>query len=156
MFLIVLILDVTQSSGYLYLTTTQHTAERSFMAVIVAVSVLSSIFVSAFITLVIWRLKNRDVSKRRTSQNISPLREQRHVFMDTNNETTKTYCSSADSRPSHKYTSSTEISTDLTHPGFDRNVLQRESTASTILFDINSYTYEPVLYAFGEDKIAKV
>lgn len=131
---------------------TQHNAERSYMAVIVAVSVLSSIFVSAFITLVIWRLKNRDVTKR----SISPQREQRQVFKDTNNETTKNYCSSNNSRPSHKYTSSTEVSTDLTHPGFDRNVMQRESIASTIIFDINSCTYEPVLYAFEEDKIAKV
>lgn len=135
---------------------TQHNAERSSMAVIVAVSVLSSIFVSAFITLVIWRLKNRDVTKRRTSQHISPQREQRQVFKDTNNETTKNYCSSNNSRPSHKYTSSTEVSTDLTHPGFDRNVMQRESIASTIIFDINSCTHEPVLYAFEEDKIAKV
>lgn len=144
---------MNQSSGYLYTTMTQHNtmqhnAEKSSMAVIVAVSVMSSIFVSAFITLVIWRLKNRDVIKRRTSQKSSPLREQRQVFIDTKNENTKNHCSGDDSRPSHKYTSSTEVSTDLSHPGFDRNVLQRESIASTIKFDIISCTYEPVLYAF--------
>lgn len=134
---------------------TPYTAERSSMAVTVVVSVLSSIFVLAFITLVIWRLKNRNVANRRTSQNSSSLQEQRHVFLDTK-ETTKIDCSSDDSRPSHKYTSSNDVSTDLTHPGFDRNVLQRESTASTVIFDINSCTYEPVLYAVEEDRIARV
>lgn len=155
--LIVKILDIHQNSDYLYPTTTQHTADNSTMAVsvTVAVSVVSFIFILACITLVFWRLKYRNLANRKPSKNIQPLREKGHDFLDTN-EATKTYCSSDDSRPGHKYTSSMEVSTDLTHPSFDRNVLQRESTASTIIFDINSCTYEPVLYAFEEDNIAKV
>lgn len=140
---------------YLYPTTTPNPAERSSMAVTVVVSVLSSFFVLAFITLVIWQLKNRNVANRKTSQHISSPGGQRNVSLDTK-ETTKINCPCDDSRPSHKYTSSQDVSTDLTHPGFDCNVLQRESTASTIIFDINSCTYEPVLYAVEEDRIARV
>lgn len=125
------------------------------MAVTVVVSVLSSFFVLAFITLVIWQLKNRNVANRKTSQHISSPGGQRNVSLDTK-ETTKINCPCDDSRPSHKYTSSQDVSTDLTHPGFDCNVLQRESTASTIIFDINSCTYEPVFYAVEEDRIARV
>ncbi|XP_052711413.1 protein draper-like [Crassostrea angulata] len=146
---------IAQKSDYLHPTTTPYPAERSSMAVTVVVSVLSSIFVLAFITLVIWQLKNRNVANRKTSQPISSLGEQRHVSLDTK-ETTKIDCPCDDSRPSHKYTSSQDVSTDHIHPGFDCNVLQRESTASTIIFDINSCTYEPVLYAVEEDRIARV
>lgn len=153
--LFIQILDIAQKSYYLYPTTTPYPAERSSMAVTVVVSVLSSIFVLAFITLVIWQLKNRNVANRKTSQPISSLGEQRHVSLDTK-ETTKIDCPCDDSRPSHKYTSSQDVSTDHIHPGFDCNVLQRESTASTIIFDINSCTYEPVLYAVEEDRIARV
>lgn len=149
--------DIVQKSDlvYLYPTTTPYPAERSSMAVTVVVSVLSSFFVLAFITLVIWQLKNRNVTNRKTSQHISSLGGQRNVPLDTK-ETTKINRPCDDSRPSHKYTPSQDVSTDLTHPGFDCNVLQRESTASTIIFDINSCTYEPVLYAVEEDRIARV
>lgn len=125
------------------------------MAVTIVVSVLSSFFVLAFITLVIWQLKNRNVANRKTSQHISSPGGQRNVSLDTK-ETTKINCPCNDSRPSHRYISSQDVSTDLTHPGFDSNVLQRESTASTIIFDINSCTYEPVLYAVEEDRIERV
>lgn len=155
--LFIQILDIVQKSDlvYLYPTTTPYPAERSSMAVTVVVSVLSSFFVLAFITLVIWQLKNRNVTNRKTSQHISSLGGQRNVPLDTK-ETTKINRPCDDSRPSHKYTPSQDVSTDLTHPGFDCNVLQRESTASTIIFDINSCTYEPVLYAVEEDRIARV
>lgn len=155
-FLFIQILDIVQKDlVYLYPTTTRNPAERSSMAVTVVVSVLSSFFVLAFITLVIWQLKNRNVANRKTSQHISSPGGQRNVSLDTK-ETTKINCPCDDSRPSHRYTSSQDVSTDLTHPGFDCNVLQRESTASTIIFDINSCTYEPVLYAVEEDRIARV
>lgn len=124
---------------YLYPTTTPNTAERSSMAVTVVVSVFSSFFVLAFITFVIWQLKNRNVANRKTSQHISSPGGQRNVSLDTK-ETTKINCPCDDSRPSHKNTSSQDVSTDLTHPGFDCNVLHRESTACTIIFDINSCT----------------
>lgn len=155
--LFIQILDIVQKSDlvYLYPTTTPYPAERSSMAVTVVVSVLSSFFVLAFITLVIWQLKNRNVTNRKTSQHILSLGGQRNVPLDTK-ETTKINRPCDDSRPSHKYTPSQDVSTDLTHPGFDCNVLQRESTASTIIFDINSCTYEPVLYAVEEDRIARV
>lgn len=155
--LFIQILDIVQKSDlvYLYPTTTPHPAERSSMTVTVVVSVLSSFFVLAFITVVIWQLKNRNVTNRKTSQHISSLGGQRNVHLDTK-ETTKINRPCDDSRPSHKYTPSQDVSTDLTHPGFDCNVLQRESTASTIIFDINSCTYEPVLYAVEEDRIARV
>lgn len=154
--LFIQILDIVQKDlVYLYPTTTPNPAERSSMAVTIVVSVLSSFFVLAFITLVIWQLKNRNVANRKTSQHISSPGGQRNVSLDTK-ETTKINCPCDDSRPSHRYTSSQDVSTDLTHPGFDSNVLQRESTASTIIFDINSCTYEPVLYAVGEDRIARV
>lgn len=155
--LFIQILDIVQKSDlvYLYPTTTPYPAERSSMTVTVVVSVLSSFFVLAFITLVIWQLKNRNVANRKTSQHISSPGGQRNVSLDTK-ETTKINCPCDNSRPSHRYTSSQDVSTDLTHPGFDCNVLQRESTASTIIFDINSCTYEPVLYAVEEDRIARV
>lgn len=155
--LFIQILDIVQKSDlvYLYPTTTPYPAERSSMTVTVVVSVLSSFFVLVFITVVIWQLKNRNVTNRKTSQHISSLGGQRNVHLDTK-ETTKINRPCDDSRPSHKYTPSQDVSTDLTHPGFDCNVLQRESTASTIIFDINSCTYEPVLYAVEEDRIARV
>lgn len=82
--------DIVQKSDlvYLYPTTTPYPAERSSMAVTVVVSVLSSFFVLAFITLVIWQLKNRNVTNRKTSQHISSLGGQRNVPLDTK-ETTK-------------------------------------------------------------------
>ncbi|XP_065926818.1 cell death abnormality protein 1 isoform X4 [Magallana gigas] len=83
------------------------------MAIIVSVSVVFSVLMSAIISLVIWRLKRPDRTIMRAS---SPLQEQQTSNKATTLGAANTYCFNDDARLSHFYSSPIEISTSLNNP----------------------------------------
>lgn len=143
----------------------QHTIERTAMGVIVSVSVLSSIIISAVISLIIWRLRGPYRSNRRASQNSSQQAQQKttkptnqqpkHASSNTNNRT-NVYSSCDIAGPSHLQTASMEVYCDFSLPDCDRTMQQRESNTDTILFDISSCAYEPMMSTVREDNLTRV
>lgn len=139
----------------------QHIASGiTSFTVIVAVSILSSILISATITLAIWRLKGRYRWNRGASQNISRQQGQQgpsnaatqqphHVTFDSR-QRTNDYCFNDNNRPSHSYCSSIEVSTILPPSDINCAVLQRENSSDTTVYDIGSCTYEPVVSLYGK------
>uniref|UniRef100_K1PHS8 Endothelial cells scavenger receptor n=1 Tax=Magallana gigas TaxID=29159 RepID=K1PHS8_MAGGI len=83
------------------------------MAIIVSVSVVFSVLMSAIISLVIWRLKRPDRTIMRAS---SPLQEQQTSNKATTLGAANTYCFNDDARLSHFYSSPIEISSSLNNP----------------------------------------
>lgn len=83
------------------------------MAIIVSVSVVFSVLMSAIISLVIWRLKRPDRTIMRAS---SPVQEQQTSNKATTLGAANTYCFNDDARLSHFYSSPIEISTSLNNP----------------------------------------
>ncbi|XP_052709395.1 multiple epidermal growth factor-like domains protein 10 isoform X3 [Crassostrea angulata] len=83
------------------------------MAIIVSVSVVFSVLMSAIISLVIWRLKRPDRTIMRAS---SPVQEQQTMNKATTLGAANTYCFNDDARLSHFYSSPIEISTSLNNP----------------------------------------
>lgn len=140
----------------------QHIASGiTSFTVIVAVSILSSILISAAITLAIWRLKGPYIWNRRSSQNISRQQGQQgpshaatqqphHVAFDSRQRTNE-YCFNVNNRPSQSYCSSMEVSTILPPSDMNRAVLQRENSSDTTVYDIGSCTYEPVVSPVREE-----
>lgn len=140
----------------------QHIASGiTSFTVIVAVSILSSILISAAITLAIWRLKGPYRWNRRVSQNMSrPLGQQgpchattqqpHHVAFDSR-QRTNDYCFKVNNRPSHTYCSTIEVSTILPPSDINRPVMQRENSSDTTVYDIGSCTYEPVVFPVREE-----
>lgn len=93
------------------------------MAIIVSVSVVFSVLMSAIISLVIWRLKRPDRTIMRAS---SPVQEQQTSNKATTLGAANTYCFNEDARLSHFYSSPIEISTSLNNQEWHFNVFQRE------------------------------
>lgn len=129
--------------------------------VIVAVSILSSILISAAITLAIWRLKGPYRWNRRVSQNMSrqlgqqgssqaTTQQPHHVAFDSR-QRTNDYCFKVNNRPSHTYCSTIEVSTILPPSDINRPELQRENSSDTTVYDIGSCTYEPVVFPVREE-----
>lgn len=83
------------------------------MAIIVSVSVVFSVLMSAIISLVIWRLKRPDRTIMRAS---SPVQEQQTSNKATTLGAANTYCFNDDARLSHFYSSPIEISSSLNNP----------------------------------------
>ncbi|XP_065926948.1 cell death abnormality protein 1-like [Magallana gigas] len=86
---------------------------HTLLAVIVSVSVLSSVLMSAIISLVIWRLKRPNRTIMRAS---SPVQEQQTSNKATTLGAANTYCFNDDARLSHFYSSPIELSTSLNNP----------------------------------------
>uniref|UniRef100_A0A8W8JJF9 Multiple epidermal growth factor-like domains 10 n=1 Tax=Magallana gigas TaxID=29159 RepID=A0A8W8JJF9_MAGGI len=86
---------------------------HTLLAVIVSVSVLSSVLMSAIISLVIWRLKKPNRTIMRAS---SPVQEQQTLNKATTLGAANTYCFNDDARLSHFYSSPIELSTSLKNP----------------------------------------
>lgn len=117
---------------------------------------LSSVLLSAVITLVIWCLKGPARLNRRTSQNISRQQgqqgintattQQPHAVAINSRQRTNDYCFNVNNRPSQCYSSSIEVSTILPLSDMNRIQLQRENSTDTTVFDIDSCTYEPVVF----------
>lgn len=160
------------ASGYVNLTSdtisqsiTQYTIERTAMGVIVSVSVLSSIIISAVISLIIWRRVGPYRSTRRASQNIPEQAQQKttkpttqqpnHASSKTNNRT-NVYSSCDIAGPSQLQTVSMEVNTDLLQLDCNHAAQQRASETDTILYDISSFTYEPMMSFVKEDNLPGV
>lgn len=159
------ILDVNLTSDAISQSITQYTIERTAMGVIVSVSVLSSIIISAVISLIIWRRRGPYRSTRRASQNIPEKAQQKttkqttqqpnHASSKTNNRT-NVYSSCDIAGPSQLKTVSMEVYTDLLQLDCDRTAQQRASETDTILYDISSCTYEPMMSFVKEDNLTRV
>lgn len=139
----------------------QHMASGiTSFTVVVAVSILSSVLVSAIITLVIWRLKGPYRWNRRASQNIlrqqgqqgpsHATTQQPHHVTFNSRQRTNDYCFNVNNRPSQSYFSAMEVSTILPPSDINRAVLQRENSSGTTVYDIDSCTYEPVIFPVRE------
>lgn len=96
-----------------YQPTVKQITGNPLIAVIVSVSVLSSVLMSAIISLVIWRLKRPNRITRRSS---SPVQEHQTLNKETTLGAANTYCFNDDARLSHFYCSPIEISTSQTYP----------------------------------------
>lgn len=159
------ILDVILTSDTMLHPMTQYTIERTAMGVIVSVSVLSSIIISAVISLIIWRLRGPYRSNRRASQNspqkaqqktTKPTNQQPNHVSSKNNNRPNVYSTCDIAGPNHLQTASMEVYCDLSQPDCDRTMQQRESNTDTILFDISSCAYEPMMSTVREDNLTRV
>lgn len=106
---------------------------HTLLAVIVSVSVLSSVLMSAIISLVIWRLKRPNRAITRSS---SPEQQQQTSNKATTLRTANTYCFNEDARLSHLYSSPIEISASQTDPEWHCEVFKRKR-ASREKFNVN-------------------
>lgn len=107
------ILDNVLKSDESHETMVKQITGNPLMAIIVSVSVVFSVLMSAIISLVIWRLKRPNRAITRSS---SPEQQQQTSNKATTLRAANTYCFNEDARLSHLYSSPIEISASQTDP----------------------------------------